>query len=62
MSRYELMKKIDAMVSEMESRRDYGSIEIQVQDGRPTLLKQTKHEKLNGSRENPGVETRKGKY
>ena len=62
MSRNDLIRKLEGILTEMDSRREYGSIEIQVQEGRPTLLKQTKHEKLNGTRENPGVETRNSRY
>jgi hypothetical protein len=46
MSRDELIRKLATMLADMETRREYGTVEIQVSEGVPALLRKSTTEKL----------------
>jgi hypothetical protein len=42
----ELIRELETILTEMENRREYGTIEIQVSDGVPALLRKSTTKKL----------------
>jgi hypothetical protein len=46
MNRAELVKKFEAMLDEMSAKRTFGTIEIEVRDGAPILIRTIKTEKV----------------
>jgi hypothetical protein len=58
MTRSALLKKLDAMLSAAEQERMWGTIDIELKDGVPQLLRISTTEKLQNTMENTRVETR----
>jgi len=46
MTKQALLKKLDAMLDDAATNRTYGTIEIQISDGTPALLRKSTTEKL----------------
>jgi hypothetical protein len=44
----ELLRKLEIILNDAERSRLFGTIEIEVRDGRPAVLRTLKTEKLNG--------------
>jgi len=51
MTRQELLRKLDVVLEKAERDRAFGSIEIELRGGRPTVLRKTETDRLDG--ENP---------
>ena len=44
--KHKTMQKLELMLSEAETRRAWGTIEVELRNGRPTLVRQTIQTKL----------------
>jgi uncharacterized radical SAM superfamily Fe-S cluster-containing enzyme len=51
-----LLAQLESMLSDAKSKRTWGSIEIEVKDGRPTIVRQTIQSKVTDE-EFPNVST-----
>jgi hypothetical protein len=58
MTRGALLRKLDAILSAAEQERMWGTIDIELKDGVPQLLRKSTTEKLQNTMENTRVETR----
>jgi hypothetical protein len=46
MTKAALLKKIDTILDELERGRAWGTIEVEVRDGQPNMIRRTVNEKL----------------
>jgi hypothetical protein len=53
----ELLNKLQTLIDDAERTRMFGSIEMEIRDGRPTVIRTTKTDRLDG--ENPHHGTNK---
>ena len=59
MTKPDLLKKIDAMLTDLERTRAWGTIEIEVRDGVPNMIRRTLNEKLIAQENTRGPEYRR---
>ena len=52
MTKQELVGKLDSMLDEMARQRAYGTIELEVRDGAPILIRKTTTEKVESRGDN----------
>jgi hypothetical protein len=62
MQKYDLFKKLDGIVAEINRDRSWCEITISFKDGQPELLRVMKTEKLTHTTERTRVETRNNGY
>jgi hypothetical protein len=51
MTKDALLKKLDNMLSQADREKTWGQIEIELRDGKPTLLRKTSTERFDFERE-----------
>lgn len=50
MTRPELLKKLEATLDEMAHKKAFGTIELEIRDGAPILIRRITTEKIEGDR------------
>lgn len=52
MTKPEMLRKLDGVLDQLERERTFGSIEIEIRDGKPVVMRTTKTDKLIDTGEN----------
>jgi hypothetical protein len=51
-NKVDILRRLDCLFDQLERERAFGSIEIEIRDGRPVVMRTTKTDKLTDTGEN----------
>lgn len=57
MNKTDIMWKLDALFDQLDRERTFGTIEIEIRDGKPVVMRTTKTDKLTDTGENNRART-----